>query len=94
MDAADESIGLHEGLVGLRAVGRVRPDGAGGVGLVEQALPGPRALIGGGICRLPFADQPEPPVDRLSNPDQLRRSSVATPAPHGVKHAETLIAAG
>jgi putative transposase len=32
--------------------------------------------------------------DRLSNPDQLRRSSVATPAPHGVKHAGALIAAG
>jgi putative transposase len=32
--------------------------------------------------------------DRLRNPDQLRRSHVATPAPHGVKSAETLIAAG
>jgi putative transposase len=31
---------------------------------------------------------------RLRNPDQLRRPPVATPAPHGVKNAETLIAAG
>jgi putative transposase len=31
---------------------------------------------------------------RLRNPDQLRRPPVATHAPHGVKHAETLIAAG
>ncbi len=32
--------------------------------------------------------------NRLRNPDQLRRSSVASTAPQGVKHAETLIAAG
>src|SRR5277367_987317 len=32
--------------------------------------------------------------DRLRNPDQLRRSHVAPPAPHGVKRAETLSAAG
>lgn len=32
--------------------------------------------------------------DRLLNPDQLRRSPVASPAPHGVKPAEALIAAG
>jgi putative transposase len=32
--------------------------------------------------------------DRLRNPDQLRRSHVALPAPDGVKQAETLIAAG
>jgi putative transposase len=32
--------------------------------------------------------------DRLRNPDQLRRSPVASPAPHGVKPAEALIAAG
>ena len=32
--------------------------------------------------------------DRLRNPDQLRRSSVANPAPHGAKHAEALIAVG
>jgi putative transposase len=32
--------------------------------------------------------------DRLRNPDQLRRSHVAPPTPHGVKPAETLIAAG
>ena len=32
--------------------------------------------------------------DRLRNPDQLRPSSVATPALHGAKYAETLIAAG
>ena len=31
---------------------------------------------------------------RLRNPDQLRRPPVATPAPHGVKIAEALIAAG
>ena len=32
--------------------------------------------------------------DRLSNPDQLRRSSVAPPAPLGVQNSETLTAAG
>lgn len=32
--------------------------------------------------------------DRLRNPDQLRRPHVAPPAPHGVKPAQTLIAAG
>lgn len=32
--------------------------------------------------------------DRLRNPDQLRRSDVAPPAPHGVKPAKALIAAG
>ena len=32
--------------------------------------------------------------DRLRNPDQLRRSHVAHPAPHGVKSSETLIANG
>ena len=32
--------------------------------------------------------------DRLRNPDQLRRSHVAPPAPNGVKPAGTLIAAG
>ena len=32
--------------------------------------------------------------DRLRNPDQLRRSPVAATAPHGVKHAGTLIATG
>ena len=32
--------------------------------------------------------------DRLRNPDQLRRSHVAHPAPNGVTSAETLIATG
>ncbi len=32
--------------------------------------------------------------DRLRNPDQLRRSHIAPPAPDGAKSAETLIAAG
>ena len=32
--------------------------------------------------------------DRLRNPDPLRRSHVAPPAPYGVKPAEALIAAG
>jgi hypothetical protein len=32
--------------------------------------------------------------DRLRNPDQLRRTSVAPIAPQGVKPAEALIAAG
>ncbi|MGH6644925.1 MAG: integrase core domain-containing protein, partial [Bradyrhizobium sp.] len=32
--------------------------------------------------------------DRLRNPDQLRRSPIAPPAPHGAQSAETLIAAG
>jgi len=33
-------------------------------------------------------------ADRLRNPDQLRRSSVASPAPLGVQTSETLTAAG
>ena len=32
--------------------------------------------------------------DRLRNPDQLRRSHVAPPAPNGVTSAETLIVTG
>ena len=32
--------------------------------------------------------------DRLRNPDQLRRSSVAQPAPYGVQPTGTLVAAG
>jgi putative transposase len=32
--------------------------------------------------------------DRLRNPDQLRRSPVAQPAPQGVQNPETLTAAG
>ena len=32
--------------------------------------------------------------DRLRNPDQLRRSPVAPPAPQGVQNPETLTAAG
>ncbi|GLS19239.1 hypothetical protein GCM10007874_22560 [Labrys miyagiensis] len=32
--------------------------------------------------------------DRLRNPDQLRRSPVATDAPYGANYPETLIAAG
>ncbi|MDI3567586.1 IS3 family transposase, partial [Bradyrhizobium sp. Arg816] len=32
--------------------------------------------------------------DRLRNPDQLRRSSVAPPAPLGVQNPETLTATG
>ncbi len=32
--------------------------------------------------------------DRLRNPDQLRQSQIAPPAPHGVKQQATLIAAG
>jgi putative transposase len=32
--------------------------------------------------------------DRLRNPEQLRRSHVAPPAPDGVESAEALIAAG
>jgi putative transposase len=32
--------------------------------------------------------------DRLRNPDQLRQSQIAPPAPHGVKQPETLIVAG
>jgi len=33
-------------------------------------------------------------ISGLRNPDQLRRSYVALPAPDAVKSAETLIAAG
>ena len=34
------------------------------------------------------------PCDRLRNPNQLRQSHVAPPAPNGVKPAEALSAAG
>jgi putative transposase len=40
------------------------------------------------------ADNLTATFDRLRNPDQLRRSHVAHPAPNGVTFAETLIAAG
>jgi hypothetical protein len=33
-------------------------------------------------------------ADRLRNPDQLRRSPVAQPTPHGVQTAETLTVTG
>jgi len=36
-------------------------------------------------------DLQTPNCDRLRNPDQLRRSQFATPAPHGVKKNGTLI---
>ena len=41
-----------------------------------------------------YADNLSATCDRLRNPDQLRRSHVAPPTPHGVKSAEALIAAG
>jgi putative transposase len=43
----------------------------------------------GRICRQSHAT-----VDRLRNPDQLRRSPVATSAPSGVSNPGTLVAAG
>jgi len=46
MDAADEAVPGEEFLVGLRAIGRVGPDGARRVGLVEQTLAQARALVG------------------------------------------------
>ncbi len=63
MDAADEAVPFEERLVRLRAVGRVGPDGARGVGLVEQPLAQPRALVGGGVGRVLAPDQPVLAVD-------------------------------
>src|SRR5271168_3011995 len=53
MDAADEPVLFEERLIGLRAVGRVGSDGARGVGLVEQPLTQPRALVGRSVGRVP-----------------------------------------
>jgi putative transposase len=41
-----------------------------------------------------FAANLSATADQLRNPDQLRRSPVAPPAPIGAKSAEALIAAG
>ena len=51
-------------LVGLRAIGRVGPHRARGVGLVEQPLAQPRALVGRRVGRVPAPDQPIFAVDR------------------------------
>ncbi len=49
--------------------------------------------IGGRIRRAYAASLPAI-CDRLRNPDQLRQSQIASPAPHGVKQPQTLIVAG
>ena len=52
------------------------------------------ALSVGCLTPMAYAANLPTTVDRLRNPDQLRRSDVAPPAPHGVKPAEVLFAAG
>ena len=64
MDAADEAVPFEEHLVRLRAVGRVGPHRARRVGLVEQPLAQPRALVGRGVGRVPAPDQPMLAIDR------------------------------
>ena len=64
MDLADKAVLRQELLVGLGAIGDIGPDGACGVGLVEQAFADMRPVIGGGIGRIPPADQPEAAIDR------------------------------
>ena len=64
MDTADEAVLCQELLVGLRAIGRIRPNAARRVGLVEQPLAQAAALVGGGIGRAPFADEAETAIDR------------------------------
>jgi putative transposase len=48
----------------------------------------------GYLTPLAFAANLSATADQLRNPDQLRRSAVAPPAPIGAKSAEALIAAG
>lgn len=64
MNEGDKAVRIHEFLVGLRPIGRIRLDAACGIGLVEQPLAQARSFIGCGIGGLLFADQAEPAVDR------------------------------
>ena len=63
MDAADKAIVGHESLVGTRPIGRVGPNGARGIGLVEQSIAQHRPFISGRIRRMPLADQAVTDVD-------------------------------
>src|SRR5947209_4546124 len=64
MDAADEAVPFEERFVRLRAVGRVGPHRARGVGLVEQPFTQPRALISRSVGCVPAPDQPMLAIDR------------------------------
>jgi hypothetical protein len=64
MDAADEAVLCEEVLVGFRAIGRIGPYHARGVGLVEQAFAQARAFVGRGVARVPAPDQAERAIDR------------------------------
>lgn len=64
VNTGDKAVGVHELLIGLRAIGSIRPDVAGGIGLVEQSLAQTGPLIGRRISRLPLPDQAEPAVNR------------------------------
>ena len=80
-----------------RSRGRERPGAAqlhrqvSGAGAGEGRL---QAEALGYLTPAAYAANLTAACDRLRNPDQLRRSHVALPAPDGVKPAETLIAAG
>src|SRR6516225_5250497 len=63
MDAADEAVPGQEFLIGLRAISRVGPNGACGVGFVEQAFAHAAAFIGRGVAGVPPADKTEAAVD-------------------------------
>lgn len=64
VDAADEAVLGQELLVDLRPIGRVGPHRAGGVGLVEQPLAEPRALVSRGVAGVPTTDQAVLAIDR------------------------------
>jgi hypothetical protein len=68
MDAADEVVAFEERLVRLRAIGRVGPYCARGVGLVEQPLTQSRALVGRSVGRVPAPDQPTVDRDMVQPP--------------------------
>ena len=59
----------------------------------QQRSPRTRPLIGY-LAPAVYAANLHATCDRLRNPDQLRRSHVAPPAPNGVNPPETLTAAG
>ena len=61
VDAARRAVRLEPVLVPLGAVGGIAPRPASGVGDIDQALPQPRAVMGG-VRRDPAADDPVLPV--------------------------------
>jgi hypothetical protein len=62
--------------------------------LDRRLQPAAAALGAGYLTPAAYAANLSAPCDRLRNPNQLSRSHVAPPAPHGVKPAEALSPVG